>query len=242
VAKSWFVFWCVMASMIIADGHSVFLCGLISVLRSEREFDIVARCSNGIESLQAIRDLSPDIALLDSSMPMTSGIDVLASAISEGSQTRIVLLAAPAELQSIFAVANGAYGIVPRDVLPEVLIHDLRQVAAGRRLSIRERRPGGARTTTDTSEKALAVLTDRERQIAKLVSAGLPNKELGRQLNLSAGTVRVHLHNIFAKLAVKKRTALAALAVSDRYIPPLGHRQTPSAHRDALPNPAAERH
>jgi two-component system, NarL family, nitrate/nitrite response regulator NarL len=210
--------------MVVADGCPVFLCGLISLLRSEHDFDVVARCRNGAESLQAIRDLSPDIALLDSSMPAGSGVNVLASAISEGSQTRIVLLAARAELRSIFAVANGAYGIVPRDVLPEVLIRDLRQVAAGRRLSIRASRPGEAGATTDASEKALAGLTERECQIVKLVSAGLPNKEVGRQLNLTAGTVKVHLHNIFSKLAINNRTALTALAVSDRYISPLDRR------------------
>ena len=210
--------------MVVADGCPVFLCGLISLFRSEYDFDVVARCRNGAESLQAIRDLSPDIALLDSSMPAGSGVNVLASAISEGSQTRIVLLAARAELRSIFAVANGAYGIVPRDVLPQVLIRDLRQVAAGRRLSIRASRPGEAGATTDASEKALAGLTERECQIVKLVSAGLPNKEVGRQLNLTAGTVKVHLHNIFSKLAINNRTALTALAVSDRYISPLDRR------------------
>jgi DNA-binding NarL/FixJ family response regulator len=200
----------------------VFLCGLISVLRSEHDFDVVARCRNGVESLQAIRDLSPDIALLDSSMPIASGVNVLASAISEGFQTRIVLLAAPAELWSIFSVAKGAYGIVPRDVLPKVLIRDLRQVAAGRQLFVRAFRPGEARTTTETSEKALAGLTKRERQIVELVSAGLPNKDVGRQLNLTAGTIKVHLHNIFSKLAINNRTALTALAVSDQYISRLG--------------------
>ena len=217
--------------MVVADGCPVFLCGLISLLRSEHDFDVVARCRNGAESLQAIRDLSPDIALLDSSMPAGSGVNVLASAISEGSQTRIVLLAAPAELRSIFAVANGAYGIVPRDVLPEVLIDNLRQVAAGWRLSIRASRPGEARATTDTSEKALAGLTKRERQIAMLVSAGLTNKEVGRQLNLTAGTIKVHLHNIFSKLAINNRTVLTALAVHDRYKIPHGdRRQTLSTH------------
>ena len=175
-----------------------------------------------MKSLQAIRELSPDVALLDSSMPIALGTNVLASAISEGSRTRIVLLAAPAELRSIFAVAHGAYGIISRDVLPEVLIHGLRQVAAGRRLSIRAREE--ERTVTDTSETALAGLTKRERQIAKLVSAGLPNKEVGRQLNLTAGTIKVHLHNIFSKLAIKNRAELTALAVSDRYISGLGRR------------------
>jgi two-component system, NarL family, nitrate/nitrite response regulator NarL len=211
-----------MVSMIIADGCPVLLRGLISILGSVDDFDVVARCRNAAESLQAIRALSPDIALLGTSMPIALGINVLASAISEGSRTRIVLLAAPEEPLSSFAVAKGAYGIVPRDVLPEVLIHDLRQVAAGQRLMAS--RPGEACTTTDTSEKALAVLTKRERQIAKLVSTGLPNKEVGRQLNLTAGTIKVHLHNIFSKLSIKKRTALTALAVSDRYIPRLGHR------------------
>jgi len=210
--------------MLVADGCPVFLSGLISVLRSERDFDVVARCRNGFESLKAIRDLSPDIALLDSSLPIASGVNVLASAISEGSRTRIVLLAASAELRSISTVATGAYGIVPRDVPPEVLIDNLRQVAAGRRLSIRASRPGEARTTTDTSEKALTELTKRERQIAKLVSGGLTNKEVGWQLNLTAGTVTVHLHNIFSKLALKNRTALTALVVSERDIPLLGRR------------------
>ena len=160
---------------------------------------------------------------------MASGIKVLASAISEGSQTRVVLLAGRAEVQSIFAVANGAYGIVPRDVLPEVLIHDLRQVAAGRRLPIRASPPGAARATTDTSEEVLAALTKRERQIAELVSAGLPNKEIGRQLNLNAGTVKVHLHNIYQKLAINNRTTLTVLAVSDRHMRRRNNQQTQSA-------------
>jgi two-component system nitrate/nitrite response regulator NarL len=118
---------------------------------------------------------------------------------------------------STFAAAIGAYGVVPRDVLPEALIHDLRQVAAGRRLSIRASHAGEARTTTYTSEKALGTLTAREHQIAKLVSAGLSNKEIGQQLALTAGTVKVHLHNIYQKLEINNRTTLTALAVSDHY-------------------------
>jgi two-component system, NarL family, nitrate/nitrite response regulator NarL len=98
----------------------------------------------------------------------------------------------------------------------------LRQVAAGRRLPVRPSRPGEARATTDISEKALAGLTKRERQIVELVSAGLPNKDVGRQLNLTAGTIKVHLHNIFSKLAINNRTALTALAVSDQYISRFG--------------------
>jgi two-component system, NarL family, nitrate/nitrite response regulator NarL len=204
-------------SIVVADCHPVFLHGLISILQSERTFDVVASCCDGMKCLQAIRDLSPDIALLDCSMPILSGIKVLATSIAEGSRTRILLLAAAAEQVSTFAATIGAYGVVPRDVLPEVLIHDLRQVAAGRRLSTPASHASEARTTTYTSQNTLAMLTERERQIAKLVSAGLSNKEIGQQLNLSAGTIKVHLHNIYQKLEINNRTTLTALAVSDRY-------------------------
>jgi len=220
--------------MVVAGGCPVFLCGLINVLGSEHDFDVVASCRNGIESLQAIRNLSPDIALLDSSMPIASGVNVLASAISEGSHTRIVLLAAPAELKATFAVASGAYGVVPTNVRPEALVHNLRRVAEGRRLSSQELcvEETGSGARDDATENVLASLTQRERQIADLVSDGLSNKEVGRRLNLTPGTIKVHLHNIFAKLAINNRSVLTAFAVSDRYkIPHGSRRQTSSAHR-----------
>jgi two-component system, NarL family, nitrate/nitrite response regulator NarL len=204
-------------SIVVADCSPVFLHGLISILQSERIFNIVASCCDGMKALQAIRELSPDIALLDGSMPILSGVKVLATSTAERSRTRILLLAATAEPASMFAAAVGAYGVVPRDVRPEVLIHDLRQVAAGRRLSTRASQAGEARTTMYASERALATLTERERQIATLVSAGLSNKEVGQQLNLTAGTIKVHLHNIYEKLEINNRTTLTALAVSDQY-------------------------
>jgi len=220
-----------MISMIIADRCPVFLCGLISVLRSAQDFDVVASCCDGMKSLQAIRELSPDIALLDSSMPILTGAEVLATSAAEGSRTKILLLVAATERVSTLAASIGVYGVDRRDVLPEALVHDLQQVAAGRRLSIPASRSGAALTTTTyTVERALAKLTKRERQIANLVSAGLSNKEIGQQLNLSAGTIKVHLHNIYEALEINNRTTLTALAIFDRHNVPLrGHRQTASA-------------
>src|SRR5882757_1726705 len=98
-------------SVIIADRSPVFLCGLISVLREQEDFDIVTSCCDGTKCIQAIRKLSPHIALLDSSMPGLSGLEILATAAS-----------------------RGAYGVVPKDASPETLIHCLRQVADGRRM------------------------------------------------------------------------------------------------------------
>jgi RNA polymerase sigma factor (sigma-70 family) len=72
----------------------------------------------------------------------------------------------------------------------------------------------GFREQSAIAEKALMALTDRERQIMRLVSEGLSNKEIGRRLNLTDGTIKVHLHNIFQKLEIGNRTALAALAIA----------------------------
>jgi two-component system, NarL family, nitrate/nitrite response regulator NarL len=199
-----------LPTIVVADCHPVFLHGIVTILQSAGTFNVVASCCDGLKSLQAIRELCPDIALLGSSMPILSGIKVLTTSMAEGSRTRILLLAPATERVSTLAASIGAYGVVPRDVLPEVLVQDLRQVAAGRRLSMQD-----ARSKTDASEKALAMLTEREHQIAKLVSAGLSNKEVGRQLNLTAGTIKVHLHNIYQKLEINNRASLTALAVSD---------------------------
>lgn len=205
--------------IVIADRHPVVVHGLMSLLGAENDFKVVASCHDGRKCIQAIRDLSPDIALLDIFMPGLTGLDILAAATSEHLSTRIVFLTASAEdRELIIAAARGAYGVVLKEAAPDVLIQCLRQVAAGRRLlpiangevPRQQDDPAGSATT----ENVLTVLTERERQIMHLVSEGLSNKEVGRQLNISDGTIKVHLHHIYQKLAISNRTALAALAFS----------------------------
>jgi len=112
-------------------------------------------------------------------------------------------------------LAAGAYGVIPKEAAPEILLHALRRVARGQRLlpSVMSDHVG-SREQAAIIEKPLTVLTDRERQIMGLVSEGLSNKEIGRRLNLTDGTIKVHLHNIFQKLEINNRTVLAALAIS----------------------------
>ena len=219
--------------VVIADRHPVVVHGLMSLLGAESDFKVVASCHDGRKCLQAIRDLSPDIALLDIFMPGLTGLDILGAATSEHLPTRIVFLTASAEDRDlIIAAARGAYGVVLKEAAPDVLVHCLRQVAAGRRLlplaNTESPRMHEFPTGNTTPENVLTVLTERERQIMHLVSEGLSNKEVGRQLNISDGTIKVHLHHIYQKLAISNRTALAALAFShqedtssDDDVPPL---------------------
>jgi two-component system, NarL family, nitrate/nitrite response regulator NarL len=205
--------------VVIADRHPVVVAGLMSLLGVANDFKVVASCYDGKKCIQAIRDLLPDIALLDIFMPSVTGLDILAAATLEHLPTRIVFLTASAEDRDlIIAAARGAYGVILKEAAPDVLVHCLRQVAAGRRLlplaNSDSPRMQDIPVGNASTENVLTVLTERERQIMHLVAEGLSNKEVGRQLNVSDGTIKVHLHHIYQKLAISNRTALAALAFS----------------------------
>jgi two-component system, NarL family, nitrate/nitrite response regulator NarL len=205
-------------SVVIADRHPVVLQGLTKLLGAQSGFKVVACCSDGTNCIEAIRSLVPDIAILDISMPGLSGLEILAIANSESLRTRLVLFAASVEEHElVMSAAAGGYGVILKDVAPEILVQSLRQVAAGQRLL-----PGLSsdqavpreQGNVAIRENVLAVLTDRERQIMRLVSEGLSNKAIGRRLNIADGTIKVHLHNIYQKLEINNRTVLAALAIS----------------------------
>ncbi|UGY17330.1 LuxR C-terminal-related transcriptional regulator [Bradyrhizobium septentrionale] len=202
--------------VVIASRYPVVLLGLNCLLEAERDFKVVARCNDGASCFKAIRSLAPDIAILDMSMP-----DIFAQATPDIANSgtpgvRLVFLATSVEDRDLaMLAAAGAYGVILSEEEPETLIQMLRQVADGQRML-----PPPAseevisRAPTAIPEKYLAVLTERERQIMRLVSEGLSNKEIGRRLKVADGTIKVHLHHIFRKLEISNRTVLATLAIS----------------------------
>jgi RNA polymerase sigma factor (sigma-70 family) len=203
-------------TIVIADRHPVVLHGLCQVLGEQADFKILACCSDGMGCVEAIRSLSPDIALLDVVMPDVAGIEILAIVNSERLTTRLVLFAASIDDRAMMMLgAAGAYGVILKDAAPEVLVQSLRRVARGQKLfPLTSPDQAASRELTAVAEKSLTALTDRERQIMRLVSEGLSNKEIGRRLNIADGTIKVHLHHIFQKLDIGNRTVLATLAIS----------------------------
>jgi two-component system, NarL family, nitrate/nitrite response regulator NarL len=204
-------------SVVIADRHPVVLQGLIKVLEAQSDFAVVACCGDGTSCLEAIRNLRPEIAILDISMAGLNGLEILAIASSENLPTRLVFFTAAIESDELaMAAVGGAHGVILKDVASEILLQSLRQVADGQRLlpllSFDE--APRLRMKNAISENALTVLTDRERQIMRLVSEGLSNKAIGRRLNIADGTIKQHLHHIYQKLEIDNRTVLAALAIS----------------------------
>jgi two-component system nitrate/nitrite response regulator NarL len=183
--------------VVIADPYPVIRNGLAKVLEAEPDFRIVADCADSASCIKAIQEFLPDIAIVDVWLP-----EILAVISSEDLPTRIVLFTEleKRELRRFYAV--GVHAVVRKNADPQLLLQTLRQVASDQAES---RQPGG-----DT-KKAIEALTGRERQIMRLVCQGLSNKEIGRRLKITDGTIKVHLNHIFQKLVVGNRTALAAL-------------------------------
>jgi DNA-binding NarL/FixJ family response regulator len=205
-------------SVVIADRHPVVLQGLTNVLRAESGFEVVASCIDGTNCIEAIRSLVPDIAILDISLPGLTGLEILDIVNSECLSTRLVFFTASVEdRELVISAAAGAYGVILKDVAVEILVQSLQQVADGQRLlplPPSDQAVSRGQRNIAITENVLTVLTGRERQIMRLVSEGLSNKEIGRRLNIVDGTIKVHLHNIFQKLEISNRTVLAALAIS----------------------------
>ncbi len=199
------------ASIVIADAQPLVVRGLLSILKGESDFTVLASCQDGNACLQAIRDLSPTLAVLDMALPGQNGLEVLAAVKLDRLATRIVLLSNEySEDQCTRAIARGAYGVLCKGETLGALLRGLREVASGSMLL-----PPAGRFTQPNNTLKLSdlstVLTEREREVVRSVCAGLSNKEIGRQLRLTEGTIKMHLHHIYRKLAIQNRTALATL-------------------------------
>lgn len=192
-------------SVVIGSPSPVFLLGLTSILSPSQDFNVLAACTDHRTCFQAIRDLSPNVALLDVSL-MEDGLPLLAASKLG---TRLVVFASSADKVSASAEAlPGLFRVVPRDISAESLLYCMRQAVTENRFlpAAPVESPG---LNTDGSNNLAPELTQRECQVAQLVSLGLSNKQIGRELSLAPGTVKIHLHRIFQKLAVHNRTALA---------------------------------
>jgi two-component system, NarL family, nitrate/nitrite response regulator NarL len=198
--------------LVLADDHPLFLDGLEQLLRLEPDLEVVARCIDGEEALRAVRDLKPDILLLDLHMPGKDGLAVLRELARERSPTRVVLLTAALHEDDVLeALQLGVKGVVLKEMAPRLLIQCLRKVhAGGRWVETRSTAKALDRLLQREagSREAAGVLTQRETEIVRLVASGLQNKEIAQRLAITEGTVKVHVHSIYLKLKVSNRVGL----------------------------------
>ena len=194
-------------TVVITDHLPVVLEGLKNVLGAQHDFKVVARCSDGTSCIEAIQSLLPDLAIIDVLMPDRIGLEMLAIASIENLSTRLVFFySSVADRESIIAAAARAYSVILTDVAPKILVGAIAAINPFTKST------DGKFPVVDAN--VLTALTQREREIMDLVSEGLSNKAIARRLNISDGTIKVHLHHIYQKLEINNRTVLTRLAIA----------------------------
>jgi DNA-binding NarL/FixJ family response regulator len=205
--------------VILIDDHPLVLNGLAQLLGSGPDFEVVAMCGNAADGLRAIETLRPDVVLLDLVLPDESGLSVLRRLNPATPPAVVVLTATQDEGQLLDAARLGARGIVRKATAPRVLEECVRAVHAGsKELVVDDDRLAQRLAERRAAEAELEqTLTMREIEILRLVALRLDNQEVASRLGISVGTVKIHLHHMYAKLRVDGRQELLQYLRDKRY-------------------------
>lgn len=204
-----------MIPVLVADDHGFIRAGVEAVLRGT-QFAVIAGAASGEETLDAIVTHDPAIVVLDINMPGMNGVQALEALRAKGDGRPVVLLTAEISDRQLLAVMRaGVDGIISKDGAEDELIGVLEKVHAGKKAISETFLQRALDLSLKPEGGPLERLNPRERRIARLVARGLRNRDIGAELNIGEGTVKVYLHAMYQKLAIDNRTELALLAIND---------------------------
>jgi two-component system, NarL family, response regulator LiaR len=207
-----------MIRVLIADDHAVVREGLRGLITSEPGMEVVAEARDGLETVERVRAVRPDVILIDLVMPRMDGIQAIGAITAEFPGSRILVLTSFADDDKVFpAIKSGALGYLLKDSSPQELLDAIREVYHGEsslhptiaRKLIREL------SNPPNLPPAEEPLTEREVEVLRLVAQGLSNEEIGVRLFISERTVRTHVSNILGKLHLANRTQAALYALRE---------------------------
>jgi len=179
-------------NLIVADPHPVFLLGLERLLTDEAEINLQAMCATAEETLQAVRQYRPDLLILDIGFRDRSGLDLIRDLRQENLPVKVIILAGALDDEQTIDNVHAGGQWMEKQSLGHAFEKMLRREAGARRLA--------------------TILTDRETEVMCLVARGMSNRQIASQLTVGEGTVKVHVHNIYAKLGVNNRVDLTLYA------------------------------
>jgi DNA-binding NarL/FixJ family response regulator len=198
-----------MIRVIVADDHPVVRAGLGAVIAEQDDLELVAEAENGASAVALFREHRPDVALMDLRMPVMDGVEAIREITTEFPDARILALTTyegDADIRR--ALEAGASGYLLKDMLLTEVLTAVRAVHRGERvipIAVAER-------LAEFPERS--DLTERETEVLQLVARGLSNKEVARAIGRTDETVKIHLKNAFAKLAVADRTEAVTVALT----------------------------
>jgi len=200
--------------ILVADDHPLFREGVLHSLASDPDLTVVGQAANGEEALRLARELLPDVALLDIGMPGWGGLVAAEKIATACPATRIVMLTVVEDEDKLLAAFKcGARGYVLKGVSARELANVIRAVAGGE-VYVSPALAAGmlVELTRGKPHDPLSELTEREREVLRLVAEGLTNREIGQRIHLSEKTIKHYITNILQKLQVRSRVEAALLA------------------------------
>jgi DNA-binding NarL/FixJ family response regulator len=197
--------------IVIVDDHAMLRAGLEQLLGGEADLEVVGTAASGDEAIEIVREVRPDVVLMDLQMPGVDGVSATRAIVSEELADVLVLTSYSDAERIVGALDAGALGYLLKDAEADEVLRGIRAVARGESpidpKAARELL--GARRTTSV---AAADLTPRESEVLGLVREGLANKQIARRLGISERTVKAHLTSTFQRIGVVDRTQAALWA------------------------------
>ena len=210
-----------MIKVLVVDDHGLVRSGLEQLIATTDDLVLAGAAADGAEAVRLAADTSPDVVLMDLSMPELDGIEATRQIVAGDDSVQVVVLTSFSDQERILAALDaGAAGYVLKHASPDELLEAIRAAHAGgspldpkaARVLLDRQRAGGAARAAKSS------LSDREEEVLRLVATGLANKHIARRLGIAERTVKAHLTNIFQRIGVTDRTQ-AALWAKDN-LPP----------------------
>lgn len=205
--------------VLVVDDHTIVRDGICALLALAGDIEVVGEAANGSEALKMVKELSPDVVLMDIAMPIMGGLEATRRIFKEFSRTKVLVLTQYDDKEYVFPVIEaGASGFISKAAASSELAVGIRSVYRGdsylspsvARLLVEDYQQGaGGRTSHDPYEQ----LTDRERDVLKLLAEGYTTQEIADMLVISPKTVEGHRTNLMAKLGIRNRIELVKYAL-----------------------------
>ncbi len=207
--------------IMIADDHNLLREGLKQLLEFDGSMEIIAEASDGIECLEILNNVNPDILLLDINMPLKNGIEVLEELKVSKPDLKILILTVHGEVEYLIkAIDIGADGYIMKDSESSELKRAINEILSGEKYIQPSLIPmlNNKLANRDIDKDKLNSLTSRELEVLIQVANGMFNKEIATNLNISERTVKNHISNIFKKIDVSDRTQAAVFAIKNNLV------------------------
>ena len=211
-----------MITVLLADDHPLIRKGFRLILDAEPDIEVAGEASDGAIAVSMASALVPDVVLMDVRMPLRDGIEATRDIAAAGLRSKVLILTTFDLDDYVYAgLRAGASGFLLKDTQPDDLVAAIRTIAAGdsvlaptatRRLIRRFTEQQPERPSGQRAEKIRGALTPREQDVFALIAAGMSNGEIAARMHLSAGTVKVHVGRILAKLGLRDRVQAVVLA------------------------------